>query len=345
MTEVAPVRECDPAAVDAFLARRPETLVYASSRYRELLRRLLGCEEETLVALDEHGAIRGVLPALASDGPDGRVVNSLPYYGSNGGIVAGDALAAESLAAAWKALATAPGTLAATLVPNPFALDSASDVSHNVEDIRISQWTPLAGDPLERAEASARRNVRKAEAAGVEVFRDPAELGRLHEIHRENMRAIGGRSKARAFFDLVPEVLRPERDFDLWIARLEGRVVAGLLVLLFNRTVEYFTPATELAARPLQPLAAILARSLRHYSELGFETWNWGATWPSQESLLRFKRKWGAEERPYRYLVQLNDRALLDRPASAILEAYEGFYVVPFAALRDAGGTSSATSL
>ena len=337
MIAVAPLRARDEDAVDAFLLARPEVLVYPSSRYRALLRRLLGCEEGSLVARDGE-AIRGFLPALAADGASGRVYNSLPYFGSNGGVVAADAEAAGALARAWDELTGSVGVLAGTIVTSPFAVEPHPEVVHNLEDDRIAQWTPLTADPLARVEASARRNVRKAEVNGVRVERDPSELARLYELHDANLRAIGGRPKRRAFFQLLPESLRPEHDFDLWVARVDGEVVAALLVLLFNRTVEYFTPAIEHSARPLQPLAAILARALPEYAERGYATWNWGGTWRSQESLLRFKRKWGAEERPYRYLVRVNDRSLLDRPASAILAEYEGFYVAPFSALRESGG-------
>ena len=46
--------------------------------------------------------------------------------------------------------------------------------------------------------------------------------------------------------------------------------------------------------------------------ERGYAWWNWGGTWLTQEGVLRFKRKWGARERRYRYFVKLNDRSLFD---------------------------------
>src|SRR5215217_3463133 len=72
---------------DQFLLTHPSSLFYSSSKYRQFLLDLLGCRDESLVAVD-GGVIRGVLPLLSMRGEKGRVYNSLPYFGSNGGIVA-----------------------------------------------------------------------------------------------------------------------------------------------------------------------------------------------------------------------------------------------------------------
>ena len=62
--------------------------------------------------------------------------------------------------------------------------------------------------------------------------------------------------------------------------------------------------------------------------------WNWGGTWRTQEGEYRFKRKWGAEDHSYRYFVWLRDRSILKRSPTEIVQAYPGFYVVPFDALE-----------
>jgi hypothetical protein len=68
----------------------------------------------------------------------------------------------------------------------------------------------------------------------------------------------------------------------------------------------------------------------------GCRLWNWGGTWTSQGGVYRFKRKWGAEDRPYRYFIRINDRSVLDATPEELLERFPHFYVVPFSALRSA---------
>lgn len=325
MIDVAEVGTSEPAAWDSYLTRHDGSLVYGSSRFRALLVELLGCRDRSLAAV-EGGALRGVLPLMERDG----VLNSLPYYGSNGGILADTAEISDALVGAYSEAAETARS--ATLIENPFAPTRYAGLHRTHRDERIAQWTNL---PATGIEPSARRNVRRAGGAGIVVERDATELPRLYELHDENIRALGGRPKDRQFFDLVSQHLTESEGFEVWVARHEGRTIAALLTLLFNRTVEYYTPAIEHDARPLQPLAAILDGALADATARGFTRWNWGGTWHSQEGVLRFKRKWGAREARYAYHVQVNDEELTVASPEDLLARFPGFYVVPFAALRE----------
>jgi Acetyltransferase (GNAT) domain len=324
-------------AYDRFVRASEDSLFYHCSKYRRLLLDLLRADDFTLTA-SADGEVRGVLPLLGLDGPAGRVLNSLPYYGSNGGILANDPTAADALAGAYDTLTGASDVAAATMVPNPLASSGQPRVAADFEDERYAHFTLL---PPAGIDASARRNVRKALRAGIEVERDAGALEHLHALHEDNIRAIGGRPKELRFFRLVGERFVPGEEYDVWIARRGGEIVAALLLFYWNGVVEYFTPAIAHEARSDQPLAAILDEAMAHAGESGMRVWNWGGTWMSQETLRRFKRKWGAQEKVYAYRTRVNDRTLLDRTAAEILDWYPNFYVVPFAALRSEGDEPS----
>ena len=120
MIEVEPLNSPEEdAAWDEFLLGSEGGLIFHATRYRDLLVDHLGCTAEYLVAR-EGGEIRGVLPLMwASDG-GGRICNSLPFYGSHGSPVAKGPEAERALLDAWNERITDPGTLAATMVENPF---------------------------------------------------------------------------------------------------------------------------------------------------------------------------------------------------------------------------------
>lgn len=329
MIEVREVGSTD-GGWDEYLRRHDGALVYASTRFRGFLCELLGCRDRSLAAF-EGGRIVGVLPALELVHPGGTILNSLPYYGSNGGVLANDGDAAALLASRFEGLASAAAS--ATVVENPFVAESLPELRTTHTDERIAQWSAL---PASGVESSARRNARKARDAGYTVREDPAALRTLHALHDAGMNAIGGRAKDRRFFDLVGAMLEPQRDFDLFVAERDGDVQAGLLVLYFHRTAEYYVPATDPAWRALQPLALVLERALTVAAERGFTRWNWGGTWHSQKGVHRFKRKWGAADVPYRYRTQVNDSSLLSATPDELVRHYPGFYVVPFEALARA---------
>jgi hypothetical protein len=335
--------ESEPAYRD-FVARMPGALVYHSLAYRNLLVDHLGCRHEYLVATDV-GDVCGVLPLMWTGDETARVYNSLPFYGSHGSVLARGPLEAGALIAAYDKRATAGSTLAATMVANPFAERQPPEPAHNFTDERISQVTDLPQPPGEEdallalIESSARRNARKARRAGIVASTDAGRLPAVAEIHRENIQALEGLAKDASFFAAVPRHFEASSEFDVYVALLDGTVVAGLLLFFFNGTVEYFTPAVHHDHRSDQPLALLLVEAMAAAARRGCRRWNWGGTWSTQDGVYRFKRKWGARNGRYRYFVQLNDESLLQATREELRARFGHFYVVPFSALRSRGGS------
>jgi CelD/BcsL family acetyltransferase involved in cellulose biosynthesis len=326
--------ETEPAYRD-YVARAPGALLYHSLAYRDLLIDHLACEQEYLVATD-GGDVCAVLPLMWTGDDGARVYNSLPFYGSHGSVLADSEEAAAALIAAYDERATADGTLAATMVANPFAERQPPAPAHNFTDERISQVTDL---PADGVEPSARRNIRKAERADIVAITDADRLRDVGDIHRENIEALGGLAKDPEFFAAVPRHFQAARDYDVYVALLDDELVAGLLVFYFGGTVEYFTPAVDHDHRSEQPLALLLADAMAAAARRGCRRWNWGGTWTTQDGVFRFKRKWGAREGRYRYYVQVNDDSLLDASPAELRDRFGHFYVVPFSALRSSGGS------
>ncbi|MBX6323843.1 MAG: GNAT family N-acetyltransferase, partial [Rhodospirillaceae bacterium] len=258
--------------------------------------------------------------------------------------------AAAALWAAYRRRLADPGVAAATVIANPFARPvQAAAAPWTHRDRRIAQFSPLspAADFPERLRAridgAARRNLRKAQEAGITVAVENDAVAFLRACHRAGMAAMGGTPKPEAFFTLLPRCFRPDHDFRLYVARLDGEPVAALLVLYYGRFAEYFIPATVAEHRALQPMAATLWRALCDAAAEGREVWNWGGTWTGQTGVYRFKRKWGAEEAAYDYRVVVRNPALLAQTPAALTAAYPYFYVAPFAALAPPSATPCST--
>ncbi len=327
---------------DEYLLSKECSLFYYSSKYRDFIKKLLGCEEEYLLAMEDD-TIQGILPLMYIQVHPWRVYNSLPYYGSNGGILADNEKAYNELLNAYNEVAHSRSTLSSTIITNPLIEKSLHGVVHDYTDYRVGQLTRVSGTKddweklLDRIESSARRNVKKALRKGVTVEVDHNQLGHLCDMHRKNIQAIGGMPKSDEFFKLIPQYFAPGQDFNLYVARLDGIVVAGLLIFYFNETVEYFTPAIDSEYRSNQPLSLIILTAMTEAARRGFKWWNWGGTWPSQIGVYRFKRKWAAIERRYYYYTKLNDCSILQWPRDRILKTFPNFFIVPFSALNSVG--------
>jgi hypothetical protein len=324
---------------EAFLLARSETLLYQSWRYQSLLIDLLGCRQQGMLALDEGGHIQAALPLMAMDGPLGTVLNSLPFYGSNGALVGEDPAARAKLGAAYRRMLQKPGMAASTLIENPLAPGGAEGLGHDLIDERIGQLTPLPsmGDEevalMQSFHYKTRNMVRKAKKLGVEVTVDNDAMPFLVAVHEENMREIGGLAKSRRFFEALPQHFRPGQDYRLYVARLEGEPVAAVLVFFYNRTAEYYTPVVGKEHRDSQALSAAIFRAMCDAAAQGYAWWNWGGTWLSQDGVYRFKRRWGTQDLPYRYFISVQNPAVLKASRAELLAAYPSFFTVPFSAL------------
>jgi hypothetical protein len=269
---------------------------------------------------------------------EGRICNSLPYFGSHGGPVTSDPLAETALTDAWNERASDPGTLASTMVENPFLDHDFPQPIHELTDERIGMVTPLARSEGEDAlmaliSPEARHNVRVAARRGVSVQLDSSAIADVCEIHLETMDALGAPAKSRSFLEAIPAHLRAGEGFDIWTARVEGEVAAALLVVRFNGVSEYFASGTRAGYRGHNPHAAVIFAALVHEARNGARIWDWGGTHLGMDGVLHFKRKWGSREGRYRYFVHLNDRSLLGASPDELVERCPGFYMVPFSAL------------
>ena len=324
---------------EEFLLARPETLLFQSWRYQSMLIDLLGCSQQGLLALDDAGHIQAVLPLLAANGPLGVVLNSLPYYGSNGALIGDDPAARAMLVAAYHNLVQAQGVAASTLIENPLAPGGADGIAYDLTDERIGQLTPLpaAGDEkaalMQSFHHKTRNMVRKAEKRGVEVVVDNEAMTFLMDVHQQNMREIGGLAKSRNFFVALPQYFRPGQDYRIYVARLGGEMIAAILVFFFNRTVEYYTPVVRKEYRDTQAISAVIFRAMCDASVQGYAWWNWGGTWLSQEGVYRFKSRWGTKDMPYRYYTSVHNPEILKVSPAELLAWYPSFFTVPFSVL------------
>lgn len=325
-----------------FLARQPLGLLYHSLKYRTLIQRLVVATDHYFIA-KRNGTVIGVLPGFLSGGPYGPVLNSLPFYGSNGGLITSDPEAARMLLNEWRRLCETASVAAATIITSPFERDTDwyelhADVTHR--DSRIGQISALVppGSPdvggalMDRYHQKTRNMVRKAEKSGVVVQNDRSDeaFTFLFETHLMNMKSIGGLAKPAQFFAEVRKIFEQGTDFRVYTASVGEQLVAAMLCFYFNKTVEYFTPVILEEWRSHQPLSLIIHQAMQDASRLGFENWNWGGTWLSQDGVYHFKKRWGSTDQPYYYYTSLRNQDLLKATKEEIVSGYPYFYVLPF---------------
>ena len=330
------------------LLRDTRSLIYASIEFRNFLLEAIGGEASYLVAHDHSGQIIGGLPLFRLTTPEfGSVINSLPWYGSHGGVfVAAGAPddVRHALLVKYKSIIYEPDILTATLIQSPFEeMETKSycgKLLNTVLDHRTGQITKLPVSSatveadLEQILAQKTRNlVRKSRKQGFQLRRESNDDAWefLYTVHHENMLAIGGKAKPREHFEALRRCL-PKEWRQISIAYLNNEPVAALLLLYYNKTIEYFTPVIRQQFRSLQPLSFLIWHSMLDAIEKGFVWWNWGGTWASQKTLHHFKAGWGATDYPYSYLIHASPLGIdvLHSKKMAVANAFPYYYVFPF---------------
>jgi hypothetical protein len=349
MIQIALLEKPLEAAYDEFLLSQPETLIYASLKYRDLLTIFLGQQSAYFIAIDPAKGIIAALPSFVSlSQAYGAVLNSLPFYGSNGGIInsSGDANVNQMLLRRFYEFAHEMKCVASTIVTSPFQQDLSIYEEHSgseFRDSRIGQITELVTDPsdvdnrlMAIFHSKTRNQIRKAQGGDIrvttELFEGAMEF--LSVTHCQNIVAVGGIPKPESFFRTVLAVLRYGRDVKIFTAINGGQAIAALLMLYFNKTAEYFTPAIVPEYRGSQAMSLLIFEAMKDAVRQEFRWWNWGGTWLSQGGVHHFKKRWGTKDLPYQYYTRIHDRRVLGLSKRVLLDEFPYFYVVPFDQLK-----------
>jgi len=321
-----------------FIDTHAGSMLYHTVKYKKLLNKILAVDDNYLIAIDDKQEIQAVMPLMYKEGLLGTVVNSLPFYGSNGAILANSNEAFDFLLTKYNdTVANNKSISASTVISNPLLVSQNYDtISFEIKDYRIGQFTKIGFAENNEEQLmnlfhyKTRNMVRKSQKQGLEVVIDNSQIDFLYNTHKQNMAAIGGRAKIESFFKCFPAIFKENEDYKIYIAKENGIAIAALLLFFHNKTVEYYTPVIVEEHREKQPLSLLIFEAMKQASEQGYELWNWGGTWASQDGVYRFKKRWGTEDINYYYYTKINNKDILSSSKETLLKEYPDVFVLPF---------------
>ena len=350
--EVLSLDAAGEAAYATVVERSEHAMLYHSLKYRAFLRLIAPeANDEYLVGF-EDGVPMAALPSLSLDGPYGRVANSLPFFGSHGGLIhtpEASPAVCDALMRRFHEGNRERGVRWATMVGNPFVGDLDDEVPPTFRDQRIGQFTPLPDRAeteavraalFEQCHQKTRNMIRKGLKQEYAIFHDGSSetLVVVAKMHQQNLQAIGGIAKDFKIFSAIADTFDYDSDYRIYRAdTATGECAATLLVFYFKDMVEYFVPSSAEAHRADQPLSALIHVAMAEaVLERGSKWWNWGGTWLSQEGVYRFKSRWGTKDLPYGYRTWDYDEAryLAGVEPATLASGYPFFYTLPYRELQ-----------
>tara|TARA_Y100001980_G_C14521514_1_gene296830 strand:- start:191 stop:1255 length:1065 start_codon:yes stop_codon:yes gene_type:complete len=346
--EIKPLTSDLEPAYDRLLQKSPNAMFNHSLLYRNFLNEFLKESQDRYLCAFENNKLRAVLPLFTKDGPAGVVVNSLPFYGSHGGIIAEpnlDRKISDALLKMLNKLCIEINAISCTIIESPWDKDKHRYDSYeaNFFDERIGQILSLPKkenistieeDLMKLYHSKTRNRVRKGIKGGFDINHDgsSATFNTLHNIHDKAIRKIGGTPKKLSAFKAIQKIFKYDHDYRIYTARKDGQIVSALLLFYFKDMVEYFTPVTIESFMAEQPLSLLIFRAMRDaVVERGARYWNWGGTWLSQKGVYNFKSRWGTNDYLYRYHIKTFVDFKKNKISKELLSnKYNNYYSIPF---------------
>ncbi len=158
------------------------------------------------------------------------------------------------------------------------------DVMPEIEDLSAS------------LSSMARRNTRKAEKNGIEIFEaaNKDQLRSWVDLHR-NLRREKYHLLAQpfSFFETIWDEFIAPGDGFLLLAALNGQIIAGTVYVASGNTCYYKFNASSSDGLHLRPNNALMWQGMLRAKERGFEHVDLGRTSVSQPGLAEFKASYG----------------------------------------------------
>jgi len=325
-------------------SNKSDAMLFHTVSFIKHLSEILTDSEFVCFELREKGKIKALLPAFIKKTVHGNILNSLPFYGCNGGVI-GDVGIEEKtkLVMQFREFGNDMNVLSSTIISRPFE-ENIGCYDYDYIDSRIGQLTPLPSlgennleeELLAIFHYKTRNTIRKAAKHNVlvKIENNQNSLDFIYRTHFRNMEAIGGVAKPKYFFENIFEKFTSGTDFDCFIAYHNGLPISGLLMFYHGNYAEYYTPVIISDFRNLQPLSLIIFKAMQEAVKKNRLWWNWGGTWKSQEGVYQFKKRWGTEDHKYYYHVKIHDKSLLDMTTEFVLKKFPFYYVCPFNLLK-----------
>jgi len=350
------ITEKEPEWYECLVKNSRYGMLYQSSKYINLLNLFINAKLLFIVYRCK-GSVKAAMPVFIKFNQKyGNIANSLPFYGSHGGVILAEDLSfdekskilKEILISFKEELAKIYDLTVSTIITTPFEENIElyrSTLQPSFTDFRIGQITQLSNygeqELLYKFNKKCRNAIRKAIKNNVLVRvmdeYDKALIDKLYRMHVKHMESVKSIPKPQIFFKKLNEYFRLNKDYKIYYATYKGNVIAIALLFYYKNIVEYYTPVVDPNYRGLNPMNLIIFRAMLDAINDGFRLWNFGGTWKTQSGVYRFKRSFGAEDYFYYYFINMHNDflELLNLTPDEIRREYNWFYVLPFSELKD----------
>lgn len=301
MSRVDLLQTPDEERWEHFVQREPRAGIYHSLAWRDVTREGLGHEPCYLCARDHAGEVVGILPLFRVRGwISGHRLVSVPMRDRGGPVGRTPEIEAELMAAAVELCRATRGDFLEVRTLDPLDAAAVADLPLVRQQHWITSRVDLSGgheQTWKRLHQKVRQHVRKGEAQGVSVELDSSHDGlvRFFDAFVSARTAMGIPPFPFRFIEAVWKHLIVPGRANLLLAVHESTLINGMINLVSKDTVIAAYSAPQRQWAKLYPAEMVYWRTMEWGARSGFATFDFGADSPTQEGLIAFKAKFGAQ--------------------------------------------------
>jgi hypothetical protein len=198
----------------------------------------------------------------------------------------------------------------------PVKLDLPYETTPETAIVDLQSWS------LDRVTKNRRRDVNRSLRSGLELVdaSDPADAARIYELYRATLERHDGSLRYNAaYFSELIRLAEEQPKLRVLLARTSESITAFTVVALHRSTGYYLHGAFDWLHREHLPAAMLLNEAIEWAKAEGCETFSLMSSPKGQESLVKYKERWGAETREHRtYTLQVKSTYALFRIAERL---------------------------
>lgn len=322
---------------DLFLKSVNSTF-FNSSKFLHLLENSLEAENY-FIQVKEGEQIKGILPFFVKSSKFGKVVNSLPFFGSYGGVISEEPQVAKIMLDELNRFNQENNVLSSVIIENPFSSIQGiyeKYFKYNTIDARQTQCTILnkqESELFQTFEKRVRWSIKKSEKNNVKIKKEPLStkiISDFFNLHKKNMQSKNGQFKEQSFFELIKKIFKVGNEYDVFVGYYDEIPISFLLVFYYKNFSEYYIPEQNPNFKNLQSASKLIWESMKESIKKKITHYNFGGTPKDNQTLYRFKRGWNAEDYDYKYYIFRDIGKILEIDLEELKKLYQYFYILPY---------------
>jgi lipid II:glycine glycyltransferase (peptidoglycan interpeptide bridge formation enzyme) len=347
-TEICFLENKHESLYEEFILKSKNSILYHSVIYKKFLGNTLPNTVHKYIIVIKKNKVIASFPCVIKLSEKGNILNSLPFFGSHGSLLGFEKLTnyeVKKVFSKLNDLIIKYNILSTTIVDgynkNNYSIFNKFFKPRVVEK-RISQITDLSHfkkfnkndisyNLLNYFEGKRRTDIRKGikNKFNFSIDNSLESLENLFKIHVDNIKILGGVSKDWKIFKSLYDIYIKNNQCNIFTLKDNNKIICSLLLIYFKDTVYYFIPGVLNNYKPLSVMSSIIFYAMIDSINKGYSYWDWGGSWISQESLIKFKSSWKSNNKEYSYYINYS-KLINSYSKDEILNNYKYFYVRPF---------------